>query len=135
LVSDVLIVERSFLKGKVNFKNGKLSFNDNSVETFFLRFIFISDGNSLEKIELMKTDNSVSEDLSNLASRLSGVSGGLKDDDIELFLEEKSGSVGDISADSGDSLNSDLILWGFFGLFSDLYVFIGSSSGHGYLSA
>jgi len=77
---------------------------------------------------LIKSDDSVSKDLSDLASRLGGISGGLEDDDVEFFLEEKGSSVRDVSSDSGNSLNSDFILWGFFGLLSDLHVFISSSS-------
>jgi hypothetical protein len=111
----------------MNFEDGELSFNDDSVEAFFLWFIFVSDRNSLEEIELMKSNDSVSEDFSDLACRLSGITRGLEDNDVELFLKEKGGGVGDVSSDSGNSLNSDFILWGFFGLFSDLEVFIGSS--------
>jgi hypothetical protein len=69
----------------------------------------------------------MSEDLCDLAGRLGSITRSLEDDNVELFLEEKSSGVGDVSSYSGNSLNSDFILWGFFGLFSDLNVFIGSS--------
>jgi len=74
LISNILDIQGTFLKGKVNFKDGELSFDNDSVETFFFWFIFISDRDSLEKIELMESDDSVSEDLSDLASGLGSIS-------------------------------------------------------------
>jgi len=73
LISNILGIQGTFLEGKVNFEDGELSFDDDSVETFFFGFIFISDRDSLEKIELMESDDSVSEDLSDLACGLGGI--------------------------------------------------------------
>jgi hypothetical protein len=39
----MLSIKSAILEGKVNFENSELSFDDDSVEAFFLWFIFVSD--------------------------------------------------------------------------------------------
>jgi len=69
----------------------------------------------------MKSKKSVSKDFGNLASTLCCVTRSLEDDEIHLLLSHKeSGSIGNISADSWDSSDSNFVfrclVTGFFNL-------------------
>lgn len=79
----------------------------------------------------MKAEDFVSKDFGNLASALGGVARSLKDNKVLLLglvvAQEQSGSIGDISSNSGNSSNSDFVLRGLFNLFLDLNIFISGS--------
>jgi len=58
----------------------------------------------------MESKKSVSEDFGNLAGTLGCITRSLEDDEIHLLLShEESGSVGNISADSWDSSDSNFV--------------------------
>jgi hypothetical protein len=50
LVAGFRSLELSFLGAQVDFQDGKLSFDGDLVEAFFLGFIFINDGDGLEDV-------------------------------------------------------------------------------------
>ena len=74
MIANSLGIKDTFGKGKVDFQDGELSLDNDGLKTFFLGFIFINDGSGLQMVLLVKAKDSVSEDFSNLAGALSGIS-------------------------------------------------------------
>jgi len=132
LISGLRSLELTVLDAQMDFQNGELSLDGDLVESFFLGFIFINDRDSLQKVELVKAEDFVSEDFGNLASTLSGVSGGLENDEVLLAFAlgvtlDEGGGVGNVFADSGFRLNSDFVFGGFISGLLDLIVLVSGS--------
>ena len=72
----------------------------------------------------------MTEDLSDLASALSSVSRSLEEDGWQLILEQESGSIGDISADSWSSSDSNFVFWSLVTWSLNLDELVGSSVSH-----